>query len=818
MATDGSARIAEIRSLDLAALKPTIERVVRLAKALADAPVAYVTLVDDSEVWHSGVPGQPEGLFPYFTSTSRVTVETGEPLWVFDFAAEHPDHPWVTAAPFQRFYFATPITLRGGLTVGTLCVSGHEPRWRDAKVVAEMADLAALLADEIERARAERVMGKAQADARAASALTDAIVRSAPLALATVDRDLRFLLVNDRWTTDMDLKRDEVLGRTIPEVFPQLYAEFGQVYHRCVAGETIWTDRVYIAPPHGRGHWARAELTPWRDADGEIGGVLMMSHDISDMVQSLERAERSEQRLQMALEIADVLVYEVDYRAKTLQVDGAQDTFFDNSITFDTIARDIWITVHPDDRGPAIDLWNQRMKEGLPFRTEYRMVNPDGSGEPLWAFSAAELIIGEDGRIDRLLGTLKNITERRRSEETVAAARDAAEAANRAKSEFLANMSHEIRTPLNGVMGVASALARTPLNPAQTEMVGLIETSAQTLETLLSDVLDLARIESGRLELKPEPFDLEACVRSVAALFEPGARAKGLDFVVEVAPAAAGGFLGDAPRIRQILSNLLSNAAKFTAQGSLTLSAAAENGEGGALLTLSVADTGIGFDAETKARLFERFEQADGSITRRYGGTGLGLAISRSLAQAMGGSLTARSTEGEGSVFTLTLRLPRCEAVCAEPADVAPDAEENGGLLGPAGRPLRVLLAEDHAVNRRVVELILGAAGVELTAVENGQLAVEAAAREDFDLILMDMQMPVMDGLTAIRAIRASGNAAPIHALSANAMPEHVDASLAAGADGHLTKPISADALLEVAMACCSPAGGADGLAIRKAG
>ncbi|MDB5431551.1 MAG: hypothetical protein JWP35_2667 [Caulobacter sp.] len=801
MATDGSARIAEIRSLDLAALRPTLERVVRLAKVLADAPVAYVTLVDDSEVWQSGVPGQPEGLFSYVSSTSRLIVEAGAPMWIDDFARDHPDHPWVVAEPFQRFYCGVPIKVSESMTIGALCVSGHVARDLDGEAIARLTDLAALLADEIEHARTERAAVAARAEARAAAALTEVIARSAPLALATVDLDLRIMQVNDRWCRDIGLAREEALGRTLAELFPAAYPALAPAYARSLAGEIIWTDRVKIALPDGREQWARAEVAPWRDADGVICGLLLMSHDISDMVESLQRAERSEKRLQMALEIADVLVYEVDYRTKTLQVDGAQDTFFDNTITFDTIARDIWITVHPDDRGPAIALWDERMKEGRPFRTEYRMVNPDGSGEPLWAFSAAELIIGEDGRVDRLLGTLKNITERRQSEETVAAARDAAEAANRAKSEFLANMSHEIRTPLNGVMGVASALARTALSGPQTEMVGLIETSAQTLEMLLSDVLDLARIESGRLELKPEPFDLEACVHSVTALFEPGARAKGLDFAVEIAAEARGAFLGDAARIRQILSNLLSNAAKFTAEGRLTLSAKAD----GERLSLSVTDTGIGFDAETKARLFERFEQADGSITRRYGGTGLGLAISRSLADAMGGTLEAQSQAGKGATFTLTLALPRCEGAVAAPAEPSEAAAgDMEGLAGPSGRLLRVLLAEDHAINRRVVELILGAAGADLTCVENGALAVEAAADGRFDLILMDMQMPVMDGLTAIRTIRATERAAgaartPIHALSANAMPEHVAASMAAGADGHLTKPISADALLAVA-------------------
>jgi CheY-like chemotaxis protein len=407
-------------------------------------------------------------------------------------------------------------------------------------------------------------------------------------------------------------------------------------------------------------------------------------------------------------------------------------------------------------------------------------------------------IIFRDGRGHRqLLWIADDVTELRQSAEALQRAAAEAEAANRAKSEFLANMSHEIRTPLNGVMGVAGALARTPLSAPQSEMVSLIETSAKTLETLLSDILDLARIEAGKMELKPEPFDLATSVNACAALFDAAAQAKGLDLEAVIAPDAMGAYVGDAARLRQILSNLLGNAVKFTKDGRVRLTVSARRGETSSQLRFDVHDTGIGFDETTKARLFSRFEQADGSITRRFGGSGLGLSISRSLAEAMGGRLEADAQPGQGAVFTLVVELPRCVGAfdlwceTAEP-DTAPDP-----LVG-----MRVLLAEDHPTNRRVVELILGAAGVELTCVENGAEAVEAFRAGIFELVLMDMQMPVMDGLTAIGEIRKLEQATgaqptPIHVLTANAMPEHVSASIAAGADGHLSKPILADALLE---------------------
>jgi signal transduction histidine kinase/ActR/RegA family two-component response regulator len=533
-----------------------------------------------------------------------------------------------------------------------------------------------------------------------------------------------------------------------------------------------------------------------------------MTHDITDMVEALETSERSERRLKLAAEIADLHVYEMDYGNRVMFSGGDLSVFSDRELTYDDFWRDPTCLVHGDDVARVRQVWAECQAAGRPFRAEYR-VKPV-NGRDVWAFGGFDLVLGSDGKPKRMTGVLQNITPRKQAELALTQARDAAQTANRAKSEFLANMSHEIRTPLNGVMGVAGALARTDLSESQQDMIRLIETSAQTLESLLSDVLDLARIESGRMALAMAPFAMEDAVGPVAALFKPNAQGKGLDFELDLPSSARGVFLGDAARIRQILSNLVSNAVKFTAKGKVRLAVAAETGaDGTCQVRFTVSDTGIGFTSEARRRLFERFEQADGSITRRYGGTGLGLAISRSLAEEMGGSLTATSAPGEGSCFTFMLELPR-----REPAALAPREKPLEAELAPplAAFVPRVLLAEDHPTNRRVVELILGAVGVNLTSVVNGQEALDAFASQAFDLILMDMQMPVMDGLTAIEAIREQEAAegrprTPIFALTANAMPEHAEASRRAGADAHLTKPIAADALIDAVGRASAPAG-----------
>jgi signal transduction histidine kinase/CheY-like chemotaxis protein len=390
-----------------------------------------------------------------------------------------------------------------------------------------------------------------------------------------------------------------------------------------------------------------------------------------------------------------------------------------------------------------------------------------------------------------------DITELKHQARVLAEARDSAEAANGAKSQFLANMSHEIRTPLNGVIGVAQALANTDLSGQQKEMLDLIQSSSRTLQVLLSDILDLARVESGRLELNEEAFDLGRAVRESAQLYETSAREKGLQFFVEIAPEVDRWIQGDVVRLKQILTNLVSNSVKFTEQGFVCLTALpGPMRKGQPTLQFSIDDTGIGFDSDTRNRLFSRFEQADGGITRKFGGSGLGLSISRQLAEMMGGELDCESEPGGGSCFMLTIPLHLAEA----PAAVT---TADSALAAGDDRRLRVLLADDHPVNRKVVEMILAQAEIDLTSVEDGALALNAVRDGDYDLILMDMQMPVMDGLTATREIRTHEVAmglprTPIVMLTANALPEHIASAEAAGADRHLAKPFDAGELLEL--------------------
>ncbi len=367
-------------------------------------------------------------------------------------------------------------------------------------------------------------------------------------------------------------------------------------------------------------------------------------------------------------------------------------------------------------------------------------------------------------------------------------AMEKAEAANNAKSVFLANMSHEIRTPLNGVVSLADVLCQSDLSENQREAAELIRASGLSLEHLLADILQLAQIEAGEVKIAIAPFDVARVAKNVVDLFRLKAEESGSTLSLSIDLPAGAGRSGDALRFRQILTNLVSNAVKFTRKGSIQMTVT-EQGSG---IRLRVEDTGIGFDAEQGSRIFDRFQQADGSITRRFGGSGLGLAITHGLIERMGGEVVCDSTPGVGSVFRVD--LPFAAATLISPSDGRVHHEDD--VHG-----LKVLVADDHPVNRRVIEMILQPLGVDVVSVENGAEAVEAVRQTPFDAVLMDMQMPVMDGLDATRTI-VDGHGPPVVMVSANGLPEHVQAALDAGAVAFVVKPVQPAALIETLTAC----------------
>ncbi len=415
-------------------------------------------------------------------------------------------------------------------------------------------------------------------------------------------------------------------------------------------------------------------------------------------------------------------------------------------------------------------------------------------------------------------------------------ARDAAEAANRAKGQFLANMSHELRTPFNGMLGMISMLEDSDLNDSQRDQLQTARGSAQHLLTLLNDILDMSALDAGKMKVRPEPVDLPQLVSETVELMQGQAQRKGLQMTLELAEVKAHWVEIDPTRIRQILLNLISNAIKFTAQGQVVVRLDSDALPGAVRWRVLVRDTGMGMDASTLSQLFQRFHQADDSATRRFGGTGLGLEISRSLARLMNGDISAESEHGVGSSFTLTITTPTCEApegntatiasavlspmVPATMAPLSSDTEPPAKPMTATAAPAetvagasatnpdaawQVLVAEDHPVNRKFVGLILEKLGHHATFAENGLEAWQAASEGDYDIVLMDLHMPEMDGLEAaqrIRALPGRRGQVPIVALTADVMNEARDRARDAGMNAYLSKPVQKQQLQEVMAHC----------------
>ncbi len=380
-----------------------------------------------------------------------------------------------------------------------------------------------------------------------------------------------------------------------------------------------------------------------------------------------------------------------------------------------------------------------------------------------------------------------------RAHEAMDAARAEAQAANETKTRFLANMSHEIRTPMNGVLNMLDVLGDGDLEADQQRSVAVAHRSAQALLHLLNDIVDLAKVESGALELEQRPFSLERTIREVVEFFSVSAGNKGITLEFVLDPDAPDGVVGDGFRLRQVLINLVGNAVKFTGEGAVTVSLLVPEAPPplpagrDAWLILAVADTGIGIEPDHIERIFDPFTQADASSTRRHGGTGLGLSISRQLIESMGGRLVAESVPGEGSIFRATLPVVTAEHV------PEPEAEAHGRQTFEGAR---VLIVEDNPINGMVTRKLLEHAEIHCEEAGDGRAGVEMTLDGDFDLVLMDCQMPVMDGYDATRALRASGFNRPIVALTANAMEGDREKCLAAGMDDFLAKPLRRGALL----------------------
>jgi PAS domain S-box-containing protein len=507
---------------------------------------------------------------------------------------------------------------------------------------------------------------------------------------------------------------------------------------------------------------------------------------------TLERLRESEARYRMLTERATDIIIRYDRRGV---IEFASPSVRQYGYEPDEIVGlDMADFVHPEDdeaiRRRRMDLTNGHSlaEADRPYARVRR-----ADGEWIWVQGSPAPLRDEAGEVVGAVTVLRDVTIRHRIEEELRRRQAESEAAARAKSEFLANMTHELRTPLNAIIGFSRLLKETGgLAPAAARQIELVWDASQTLLGVVNDVLDFSKLEAGALELESRPFDPRRLADSTAALLAGQAEAKGLTLSVS-ASGPEDALLGDEARLRQVLLNLISNAIKFTAHGDIRIAVAQVDEGERRRLRVEVRDNGVGVPPDQQAAIFDRFTQADASVARRFGGTGLGLAICKRIVEAAGGAIGVTSDLGAGSTFWFEIAMPPAETT----------AEAAVGEAGPVAfdHALRLLVVDDNAVNRELIRTLLGGFDIAIDAAGDGMEAIEAAARAPYDLILMDVQMPTMDGLAATRRIRAA--AAPdaprvaIIAMTANVLPDQIARCLEAGMDDHLGKPINPAALLE---------------------
>jgi PAS domain S-box-containing protein len=610
---------------------------------------------------------------------------------------------------------------------------------------------------------------------------------------------------------------DELVGRNHRIVNSGLHPRgfFEQMWQTISRGE-IWRGEICNRNKSGALYWVAATIVPSLDAQGRPSEYIAVRTDITHRKRVEESLARFGKRLELATGSAGIGVWEWIIREDRVECDPLVRRQFD--LPGDGTATPpeaLMQRIHPDDRPAVEQALEWAICSGETFKANFRVI--DGQGRVRHLHSAATLTHNTEGQSDRLVGVVVDVTATREAENALREAKEAAEAASRAKSEFLANMSHEIRTPMNGIIGMTDLVLDSALDEEQRNHLLIVKSSSESLLTIINDILDFSKIEAGKLQIDPLPFRLGQLVTDTLRSLALRAAQKRIDLVADIAPDLPCVLIGDPGRVRQVLLNLVGNAIKFTHTGEVVVQVRAEAvSNGRAQVHIAVRDTGIGISPQKQARIFDPFSQADSSTTRNYGGTGLGLTISRQLVALMGGDIELHSTPGVGSTFTVSLPMAVVDAASTSAAQPVPVAALANTATAPtpdqavAGSPaaklrprtLQVLLVEDQAINQKLITSLMTRWGHDVTLAHNGSEAVELALAADFDVVFMDMQMPVMDGLEATRRIRAQEQALkrrPLHiiAMTANAMSGDEQICLDAGMNDYISKPISQPTLLQ---------------------
>ncbi len=790
--------------------EPCFDRLTRLVAHLFKSPFAFLTFLDRERVFIKSCFGVQGTEAPRSLSFCSHTIESDEVLIVPDATLDprFAGNPFVAGTPGIRFYAGAPLITNGGLRIGAICAIDVIPHTHTGeREIALLRDLSAEAVEQIEHRVVRRnlisytdALERRDREFREHQSRLHKSEATAALALeagqmgywewdAATGRSVLSPLAQRIFGLQPDTfdgSREAWLSCLHPEDRERIEKEIRQLQDEA----SDWKIHYRIMRSDGELRWVVVKGTFHRDASGRVLGGMGVCWDATERENRIAELRASEELFRGLSVSCPLGIFRANLDGYATYVNPRTTAILDmpesEALGFGWVSR-----IHPEDIEALVTGWTRANASGRNYEHEYRMLLPNG--EIRWAHGRSAIIHDRDGKPVGTVGTVDDITARKQVESALREAKAEAEAANCAKDLFLANVSHELRTPLNGILGMTELLCDASLSAEQKECAETVRQSADSLLSVVNDILDISRIEAGTLRIDAAPFDLRATVNRAAGFVRATAVAKGLAFSIDYPDALPSFFIGDCNRIQQILVNFMTNAVKFTDRGSVNCEVRLD---GIGTLSMAVRDTGTGISDEAQARLFQPFSQVDASSTRRHGGVGLGLAISRRLAELMGGSVGVTSAVNRGSTFWFKLNLALGTATAESP--VARVALPLSGMT--TEHRARVLIAEDNVINQRVVTRMLQKLGWEWDLACDGEMAVQLAKTNQYGVILMDCQMPGADGYSASSKIReheASNGLCrtPIIALTANVMPGDRDRCLAAGMDDYLPKPLQLEQL-----------------------
>jgi PAS domain S-box-containing protein len=795
--SDEAKRLAALRGYGIPDSLPESEYddITRLAARICDVPVVAISLVDGDRQWFKSSIGLDMSEISRDVSFCAHAM-LGQGVMLVPDAARDPrfaDNPLVLGGPRIRFYAGTPLVTSDRQPLGALCVIDIVPRELSPVQFEALEALGRQVMAQLELRRTlaeQTALNRRLADSESESRRLSLIARQSAHAIVITGLDGRILWANQAFAGMTGYDEAEYLGRKPgsllqgPDSDPAVVA---MMREHLRFGKNIHCEIINYRK-NGAPYWLQLEIQPFCDETGDQIGFMSIQLDVTRRKLAECAVRESEARFRGLAASSPIGIFQTDPVGCCVYTNERWREIY--GLNAEQSLGAGWVqSLHPEDCAGVFESWRAASRHGREYEHRFRLLRADGSGRHVHL--RARPVTDDAGKVTGYVGSVADITAAKEAEAALQAACDAALAASRAKGDFLAMISHEIRTPMNGILGFAQMLQGTPLTPQQTRFAGIIRDSGEDLLTIINDVLDTSKIEAGHVELEQRAFDLRVVVENVLELLSPRARERHLALTLDCPDDLDTHVVGDRVRVRQIILNLAGNALKFTETGEVRiLLSRLPDGS----LRLAVRDTGDGIPTEKQAALFEKFSQVDSSPSRRHGGTGLVLAICRQIVGLMGGSIGLLSPPGGGAEFWFTLPpRPESSPITSPALPAAPAAEPRAGL--------HILLAEDNPTNQILARLILEALGCSVTVASDGESALECYRDARPDLVLMDCQMPRLDGYEATRALRAlerDGHRTPVIALTANATTGDREKCEAAGMDGFVCKPVHAEELRAV--------------------